>query len=179
MVEGAARLALHARDLAVLVLVVGDQRGEVAVVERLLLLLLDERPDRVEHVALREAQPPVLADLLDDCRQVLQHEILERQLRRALLDAHLLEALLLARLVADLGLALFRPVGGDELDRLPDGAEAGRVSREAALAAIEELGPRADQVRQQDDRLVVAAVVGAELVAEPERIAGVRAPATS
>ena len=41
---------------------------------------------------------------------MLQHEILQRQLGGALLDAHLFSALL-AGFVADLGPALFRPVG--------------------------------------------------------------------
>ena len=71
MVQAAARLALQAGDLAVLVLVVGQQAGEVAVGERLVLLLLDQRPDGVEQVALREAQPSVLARAGDDARQVL------------------------------------------------------------------------------------------------------------
>ena len=75
------------------------------------------------------------------------HQVLERQLRR-LADAHVLEALVLARCVADLRPALFRPVGGDGCDRIPDRVVAGRMAREVALAAVQELGPRADQVRR-------------------------------
>ena len=70
MVEAAARLAEHAGDLALLGFDIGEQRLEVAVLDRLVVLALDQRAHTVEQIALREAEPPVLTDLRDDLRQV-------------------------------------------------------------------------------------------------------------
>ena len=132
MVEGAARLALQPRDLALLGLDVGEQRGEVAVGERLVLIGLDQRAVAIEQVALREAQLAAVARRLDDRRKVLQQRVLEREPDR-LPQPQALLAVLLARPVSDLAAALLGPVLGDLLDRLLDRGEAGRVGARLAL----------------------------------------------
>jgi hypothetical protein len=169
VVDAAPRLAQKPGDLALLILYVGKQRFEIFVAERLVVILLDERAQPIEQVALREAQPPVLADLHDDVGQVPQHQVLERHLPH-LLVPHALQPSSFSIPVADLRPSLLCPVGGDELDRFLDRLVAGRVPREAALAAIDELGTRTDQVREENDRLAGTAPTTSQLVTQVERI---------
>ena len=58
MGDRAARLAVHPLDLAVLVLVVGDDALEVAVLQFLAGLVHDDRPQEVEQLALVEPVAP-------------------------------------------------------------------------------------------------------------------------
>src|SRR5262249_13890618 len=76
MVDRAAGLAVHAVDLAVLPLVIGDDLGEVLSRELLVQLSLNDRAQRVEDLALVEPVPAVVADLGDCVVQVVQHDVL-------------------------------------------------------------------------------------------------------
>ena len=151
------------------VLVIGDQRGVVAIGQGLFLRRLDEWSEVIEQVALREAHPPLVARLRDRLGEVLEEGLLQGDPgdRPA---AHPLQALRLQGLAPGLSLPLLVPIFRDDADRLVHRIPAGRRAGQHCLAAVEELGPRADQVREQQDRLIGAAVHVAELTGEHEGV---------
>ena len=80
VIDRAARLAIHARDLAVLVLVVGEDALEVADQQRLAGLLQDDGPELVENLPLVEAELAVAARVRDRLVEMFEHDVLLRQL---------------------------------------------------------------------------------------------------
>ena len=76
MVERAARVAVHAGDLALLELVVADDGLEVAPLQLGADRLAHERPDHVEHLARREAIRAMAARLGDRSVEMGEHHLL-------------------------------------------------------------------------------------------------------
>src|SRR6516165_7867686 len=78
MVDRAARLAVHALDFAVLVLVVGNDAVEVLGAQRLAGFVLDDGPEHIEQLALIESEFAVAADGGDGVVEIVEDDILLR-----------------------------------------------------------------------------------------------------
>src|SRR6516162_11126450 len=78
MVDRAARLAVHARNLAVLALVVRDDGVEVLGRELLPGLVLDDRPQHVEELSLVEAKFAIPADGGAALVEIVEDDVLLR-----------------------------------------------------------------------------------------------------
>src|SRR5258708_30154966 len=76
MVDGTARLAVHARDFAVLGLVVGDDCGKAGRRQLLAELIPDDGAQPIEQLALVKPGPPVAADLSNDSVEIVERDIL-------------------------------------------------------------------------------------------------------
>jgi hypothetical protein len=79
VIDRAALLAVHARDLAVLVLVVGEDAFEIPQQQFLAGLLQDDRAKLVENLALVETVRATTADTRNNIIKVIEHDLLLRQ----------------------------------------------------------------------------------------------------
>ena len=177
MVERAARIAVHAGDLALLELVVADDGLEVAPLQLGADRLAHDRPDHIEHLARREAIGAMAARLGDRRVEMGEHHLLLAALASWLgrlgaqraahgLAGDLADDLAAAGQVRRLAVGGDRHVGRDDVDAQidarapgggPEGAhEAAAVEREIALPARE--ADRAGDRRAVDQHRAAVAV---------------------
>src|SRR4051794_36130152 len=76
VIDRAARLAVHPRNLAVLVFVVGDDALEVGGGQRLADLVVDDLANNVEHLPLAELELPVTTDGSNGGIEMVENDIL-------------------------------------------------------------------------------------------------------